>query len=428
MFNNCSNLESIILGNNFNRLDGYGMFKGCSNLKAIITTKEITSSGDAPTLSGTENVTNENGKIIAGPNGLIDLPNAILYVPNTTSETAYETATNYSTVFGADRIRPILELVGNNPVKAKVGETYDENVDSGVTIAGFDKANASGYTQYGYNYTVTGLPVDTTTTGTKQVTYTLTKTENGATTNGMSVTRDVNVVGVPKLMERESYEYVSGKYVYYAIGAKRSNNKTYTADLINSITFVNNVNVPNEAEASWDASYTNGDNEVIAWVIPNTTDSTKYDLYIGADDITIVAPANSNGLFREYKNCTAINNLTMLDTSNVTYMSLMFSNCSRLLSLDVSNFNTSNVTGMGSMFSSCSSLTSLEVSNFDTSKVTSMSFMFWGCSSLTSLDVSNFNSGLRQIPDSPEEARNRSFVRQRPQDPRTQGCRLLIYR
>ena len=84
----------------------------------------------------------------------------------------------------------------------------------------------------------------------------------------------------------------------YAIGAKRSNNKTYTADLINSITFVDNVNVPNEAEASWDASYTNGDNEVIAWVIPNTTDSTKYDLYIGADDTTIQAPANSSGLFR----------------------------------------------------------------------------------------------------------------------------------
>ena len=392
MFSSCTNLESVIIGDKFNRLDGYDMFKNCNKLKAIITTKAITSSSDALTLTGTENVTNSRGQIIAGPNGLIALPNAILYVPNTTSETAYEAATNYSTVFGADRIRPILELVGDNPAKVKVGETYDENVDSGVTIAGFDKANASGYTQYGYNYTVTGLPVDTTTTGTKQVTYTLTKTENGATTNGMSVTRDVNVVGMPKLMEREGSEYVSGKYVYYAIGAKRSNNKTYTADLINSITFVNNVNVPNEAEASWDASYTNGDNEVIAWVIPNTTDSTKYDLYIGADDITIVAPANSNGLFREYKNCTAINNLTMLDTSNVTNMSSMFYNCSSLPSLEVSNFDTSQVTDMRVMFYSCSSLPSLEVSNFDTSQVTDMHGMFYGCSSLTSLEVSNFDT------------------------------------
>ena len=202
----------------------------------------------------------------------------------------------------------------------------------------------------------------------------------------------VESLPIAKLMERESFEYVSGKDVFYAIGAKRSNNKKYTADLINSITFVDNVNVPNEAEARWDASYTNGDNKVIAWVIPNTTDSTKYDLYIGADDITIVASANSYNLFGEYKNCTAINNLTMLDTSSVTDMDYMFSDCSSLTSLDVSNFNTSNVTNMGSMFSYCSSLTSLNVSNFDTSNVTNMDSMFYNCRSLPSLDVSNFNT------------------------------------
>ena len=202
----------------------------------------------------------------------------------------------------------------------------------------------------------------------------------------------VESLPIARLMERESYEYVSGKYVYYAIGAKRSNNKTYTADLISSITFVDNVNVPNEAEASWDASFTDGDNKVIAWVIPNTTDSTKYDLYIGADDITIVAPANSNGLFREYKNCTAINNLTMLDTSNVTDMSSMFENCSNLPSLDVRNFDTTNVTDTDFMFSDCSSLTSLDVSNFNTSQVTNMNHMFNSCRNLPSLDVSNFNT------------------------------------
>ena len=38
------------------------------------------------------------------------------------------------------------------------------------------------------------------------------------------------------------------------------------------------------------------------------------------------------------------------------------------------------------MFDGCSKLTSLDVSNFDTSKVTSMGYMFAGCSSLTSLD------------------------------------------
>ena len=201
MFYNCSNLESIIIGDKFNRLDGYDMFKNCNKLKAIITTKTITTSSDAPTLSGTENVTNSNGKIIAGPNGLIDLPNAILYAPDTTSEKLYEAATNYSTTFADSRdtegdlyrVRPILEVAGENPVKVKIGETYDATVDAGATIAGFGVADSGEYTQYGYNYTTAGLPVDTTTKGTKQVTYTLTKTENGTTTNGMTATRDVEV-------------------------------------------------------------------------------------------------------------------------------------------------------------------------------------------------------------------------------------------
>jgi len=69
----------------------------------------------------------------------------------------------------------------------------------------------------------------------------------------------------------------------------------------------------------------------------------------------------------------------------------MFSRCSGLTSLDLSNFDTSNVTDMRSMFSRCSGLTSLDLSNFDTSKVTNMFDMFSGCSSLTNLDLSNFD-------------------------------------
>ena len=401
MFDSCGNLRTIIFGDKFNRLDGYDMFRSCNKLKAIITTKTITTSSDAPTLSGTENVTNSNGEIIAGPNGLINLPNAILYVPDTTSEKLYEAATNYATTFADSRdtegdlyrVRPILEVAGENPVKVKIGETYDATVDAGATIAGFGVTDSGEYTQYGYNYTTSGLPVDTTTKGTKQVTYTLTKTENGTTTNGMTTTRTVNVVGVPMLMERESFAYIAGKgYTYYAIGAKRSGNTKYTADLMSSITFVANKNVPSTAEASWDVSYTNGDNEVIAWVIPNTEDSTKYDLYIGFDNTIIQAPKVSKSLFGGYTNCTIINNLTMLDTSTVTDMSGIFASCSKLTSLDVSSFDTSKVTNMELMFCNCSNLTSLDVSSFDTSTVTDMVSMFYNCSNLTSLDVSNFNT------------------------------------
>ena len=72
-------------------------------------------------------------------------------------------------------------------------------------------------------------------------------------------------------------------------------------------------------------------------------------------------------------------------------MSNMFSGCSGLTSLNLSNFNTSQVTDMSYMFSDCSGLTRLDLSSFYTWYVTDMSGMFSGCSSLTSLDLSNFS-------------------------------------
>ena len=90
-----------------------------------------------------------------------------------------------------------------------------------------------------------------------------------------------------------------------------------------------------------------------------------------------------------------------VDTSNVTDMNYMFSDCWSLTSLDVSKFDTSNVTNMGYMFSNCRSITSLDLSKFDTSNVTDMSGMFYNCSSITSLDLSGWNTsnvtGMNQM-------------------------------
>ncbi len=95
-----------------------------------------------------------------------------------------------------------------------------------------------------------------------------------------------------------------------------------------------------------------------------------------------------------FRNCSKLTSLDLsgFDTQNVTYMSYMFSNCSKLSSLDLSGFDTKNVTDMSSMFSGCSNLTSLDLSGFDTQNVTSMSSMFSNCSSLTSLDLSGFDT------------------------------------
>ena len=67
----------------------------------------------------------------------------------------------------------------------------------------------------------------------------------------------------------------------------------------------------------------------------------------------------------------------------------MFSGCSALTTLDLSNFNTEKVTNMSFMFSYCYALTTLDISNFNTKKVTSMRAMFYYCNSLKTIYCDN---------------------------------------
>ena len=98
--------------------------------------------------------------------------------------------------------------------------------------------------------------------------------------------------------------------------------------------------------------------------------------------------------FNKFDNQTSIPGLEYLNTENVTNMDYMFYNCSKLTSLDLSNFNTANVTGMTDTFRGCSNLASLTLGcNFTTDNVTNMSGMFRDCAKLTTLDLSNFNTG-----------------------------------
>ncbi|MGI6217280.1 MAG: BspA family leucine-rich repeat surface protein, partial [Coriobacteriales bacterium] len=81
-----------------------------------------------------------------------------------------------------------------------------------------------------------------------------------------------------------------------------------------------------------------------------------------------------------------------LDTSLVTNMCQMFSNCYSLTSLDVSSWSTGNVENFSDMFYGCYNLGSLDVSNWNTSSATDLSYMFLKCKELKSLDVSKWNT------------------------------------
>lgn len=70
----------------------------------------------------------------------------------------------------------------------------------------------------------------------------------------------------------------------------------------------------------------------------------------------------------------------------------MFSGCSKLTKLDVSNFKTSKVTGMMGMFSYCSSLKCIDISMFDYSSVENMFAMFTHSSGLKEIKLGRLNA------------------------------------
>ncbi len=103
-------------------------------------------------------------------------------------------------------------------------------------------------------------------------------------------------------------------------------------------------------------------------------------------------PTTTCNWFTEMKKLESITGMEYLNTSEVTVMSFMFSECMRLKSLDLSHFNTSRVTNMQYMFYGCDSLASIDLSSFETLNVNRMAGMFYNCRSLMSLDLSGFNT------------------------------------
>lgn len=93
--------------------------------------------------------------------------------------------------------------------------------------------------------------------------------------------------------------------------------------------------------------------------------------------------------FHQFNNLKTIENLTFLNTEEVTTMYGMFDGCVSIENLDVSNFNTAKVQTMNQMFQNCERLTTLDLSNFNTTSVTDMSAMFKKCENLSTIIISS---------------------------------------
>ena len=128
--------------------------------------------------------------------------------------------------------------------------------------------------------------------------------------------------------------------------------------------------------------------------------SNCYSLFYSCSKINIIdisnfdtsQVTNMGNLFSGCSALTKIYGLNKIDTGNTYRLSYMFYNCSKLKSLDLSNFNTIKVKSMHGMFAICSSLKSLDLSNFNTCMVTDMGEMFDQCTNLKSLDIADINT------------------------------------
>ena len=108
-------------------------------------------------------------------------------------------------------------------------------------------------------------------------------------------------------------------------------------------------------------------------------------------DPGVIAPKDSSNLFYNFFNAKEFVELSNLDTSQVTNMSGMFSNCG-VKELDLSSWDTSNVTDMNFMFQGCQNLENVNLKDFNTKNVTDMSRMFLSDHKIKNLDLSNFET------------------------------------
>ena len=144
LFKGCTNLKDILLGAKFAKLTGNGMFDSCTSLRDVISLYDNVMA--LPT-SG------------SGTSGYLSLTSGALYVPSVAIEQAYESDAKFANAFGTgstavNKVEPILQVKGDNPVIVEFGETYTIVEDEGAYVASYsnkEEATAVPYTVFGFS-------------------------------------------------------------------------------------------------------------------------------------------------------------------------------------------------------------------------------------------------------------------------------------
>lgn len=118
--------------------------------------------------------------------------------------------------------------------------------------------------------------------------------------------------------------------------------------------------------------------EPTRWPIYLNWDNPSKTMTISTSDITMHTGSDASYLFSGLTGLQDITGLTLLNTSKCVNMAGMFSSCSALTSVDLSNFETDKVTNMSLMFAYLRAMTTLDLTSFRTDNVRGMGGMFRG--------------------------------------------------
>ena len=87
-----------------------------------------------------------------------------------------------------------------------------------------------------------------------------------------------------------------------------------------------------------------------------------------------------------------INDVILIFDNIIKSCYQMFYNLVNIIEIDLSNFDTSEVTNMNGMFSECKNLEKINFGSVNTFSVENMGYLFYKCNKLTSIDLSNFDT------------------------------------
>jgi surface protein len=110
-------------------------------------------------------------------------------------------------------------------------------------------------------------------------------------------------------------------------------------------------------------------------------------------DLSNWEPSSLTTMYGMFYKCSKLTSIKLGkgNTPVLTSTEGMFNSCLELLNIDFGGLNVSNVNNMGGMFSDCRKLKSLNISHWDVSKVTNFGAIFRRCNSLLELNLSNWN-------------------------------------